>query len=129
MSGRRIVDLTGKRFGQLAVLRIEELGGNGHGVRWRCACDCGNEAVVERANLQAGRQISCGHVREQIAPSHLKRGRGRPALGAQSRNQLVTVRLTAAELAAIESAVESSGDAEATPASWLRDRALEALGE
>ena len=57
----------------------------------------------------------------------MKRGRGRPALGTLARDRVVAIRLTSAELAAIESAIASSGREE-TVATWAHDRLVEQLG-
>lgn len=52
------VDLTGKRFGRLIAV---EPSGNKNGERlWRCICDCGNEKIARRSNLQRGDTKSCG---------------------------------------------------------------------
>lgn len=54
----RSPDLTGRRFGRLvAGDRILPADGI---VRWRCACDCGNETEVTFANLLRGGTRSCG---------------------------------------------------------------------
>ena len=61
--GRKPVDLTGKRFGQLTVIRHDHA--NDHGSQyWRCRCDCGKEAVVEGSKLTGGKTKSCGHLRK-----------------------------------------------------------------
>lgn len=59
-------DLTGHRFGRLAVLARDPNSRNGH-IYWRCLCDCGNETAVRSGNLISGRTTSCGcHQRETI---------------------------------------------------------------
>ncbi|RWR06726.1 hypothetical protein QNH23_06350 [Siminovitchia fortis] len=56
---RRIVDLTGKRFGKLVV--VEVAGRDKHKrVTWKCLCDCGNEVVIRSNNLRTGNSESCG---------------------------------------------------------------------
>jgi hypothetical protein len=57
------LDLVGKRYGKLVVLKdngsiIEPSGA----VRrtWLCKCDCGNEVIVKTINLQSGDTKSCG---------------------------------------------------------------------
>lgn len=57
-----LVDLTGKRFGRLVVLRLEETRGNKHGTNavWLCQCDCGGEKVAYSMNLRRGNTTSCG---------------------------------------------------------------------
>lgn len=58
----RFKDLTGKRFGKLiAIERIPKQ--IGRTVKWKCLCDCGNESVVTRANLDSGSTTSCGQHR------------------------------------------------------------------
>lgn len=64
------VDLTGQRFGRLVV--IEDAGLDKYGSYvWRCRCDCGNEIVVKRSNLQFGHTRSCGCLsRETLQNRH-----------------------------------------------------------
>lgn len=45
-------DLTGQRFG--ALVTLERIGS-----KWRCACDCGREAMVRTGDLNRGTQ-TCG---------------------------------------------------------------------
>ena len=53
-----LIDITGKRFARLLVLRrAPSL--NGY-ARWECKCDCGSEVVVVGANLRSGNTKSCG---------------------------------------------------------------------
>lgn len=58
--GRKVIDLTGQRFGKLVVLE----GGkerNKHGqIQWKCRCDCGEVKEVTGAKLRLGRIKSCG---------------------------------------------------------------------
>lgn len=52
-------DLTGRRFGELTVLR--KLENTEHGAtRWLCQCDCGNEIDVSYNTLVYTNQKSCG---------------------------------------------------------------------
>lgn len=58
-------DLTGQRFGRLAVTGF---GGYGHNTRqrvalWNCHCDCGENCLVEGYLLVNGRRKSCGCIR------------------------------------------------------------------
>jgi hypothetical protein len=55
---RKIIDLTGQRFGRLVV--IERAENIGNVPRWRCICDCGNESVVRGACLRNMNTQSCG---------------------------------------------------------------------
>ena len=53
------LDLTGQRFGRLAV--IESCGSDGSRYQsWLCKCDCGNEIHANTRNLIRGTISSCG---------------------------------------------------------------------
>lgn len=52
------IDLTGRRFGRLLVIR-EAGRKNGH-VAWLCRCDCGKEVVINGAYLRNEKSQSCG---------------------------------------------------------------------
>lgn len=55
---RKKLDLTGQRYGKLAVLDpAENIGGR---TAWRCRCDCGRELAVTTRRLRDGRRTSCG---------------------------------------------------------------------
>ena len=68
---RRLVDLTGRRFGRWVVLSRAENDRRGH-PRWHVKCDCGKACVIPGANLRSGTTTSCGcYSREQAALCHL----------------------------------------------------------
>lgn len=50
----KLIDLTGKRFGELTVLGY--LGRS----KWKCICDCGKETIVFSCNLTRNHTTSCG---------------------------------------------------------------------
>ena len=55
------LELTGKRFGRLTVLRRSDTQRGGDiGVDWLCQCDCGRTAVVSAGHLGQGRKY-CGY--------------------------------------------------------------------
>lgn len=55
----RLIDLSGKVFGRLTVIR--EDGRDKHGQKlWLCKCECGNETHVRTGNLRSGGTSSCG---------------------------------------------------------------------
>lgn len=56
---KRIIDLTGLRFGKLTVIR------NVGSTKWECKCDCGNIAVVHGGNLRTGHTKSCGCINKK----------------------------------------------------------------
>ena len=63
--GRKVEDLTGKRFERLTVIKREE-NRNGR-IMWLCKCDCGNERVVRGEHLKNGSIKSCGCLQKEIA--------------------------------------------------------------
>ena len=68
MGGRKKIDLTGKRFERLVV--IKEVGQNKHkAVLWECLCDCGNTVVAIGGNLRVGCIKSCGCLKKEIIGS------------------------------------------------------------
>jgi hypothetical protein len=55
---RRLIDLTGRKFGRLTVVDIAHKK-NGI-VYWNCQCDCGNKKNVSGIDLKNGHTKSCG---------------------------------------------------------------------
>lgn len=65
---RKPPDLTGRKFGRLTVLRFwdySELYNGRMSSKWLCLCECGNEKVVNRRELQNGDARSCGCLRKE----------------------------------------------------------------
>ena len=58
----KTVDLTGKKFGKLTVLRRIESDSKNH--KWECKCDCGNVVLMEGRYLQDGLITNCGCAKE-----------------------------------------------------------------
>ncbi len=59
-----IIDIAGRRFGKLAVIRRD--GTTRHGaILWLCVCDCGNSTRVTGASLRKGATNSCGCLRAE----------------------------------------------------------------
>lgn len=58
-SNTHFVDLTGKKFGKLTVIKRIENSKTGL-VRYECQCECGNKSKVVGATLLDGRTQSCG---------------------------------------------------------------------
>lgn len=70
----KIKDLTGQRFGRLAVVSISHKG-EGRKYYWKCKCDCGNEVVVCGSNLKSGNTKSCGCLNiEKMIEGHKTHG-------------------------------------------------------
>lgn len=51
-------DLTGQKFGRLAVLGFAYTRDKKN--YWRCRCDCGNNCYVSTSQLTTGETVSCG---------------------------------------------------------------------
>lgn len=54
----RIIDLTGKKFDKLTVVKY--VCHKWHQPCWECICECGNTTVVPGNNLKSGKTKSCG---------------------------------------------------------------------
>lgn len=59
------IDLSGKRFGKLVVIKREENASNGD-ARWLCKCDCGKHKIIRGTALNHGLTVSCGCYHKQI---------------------------------------------------------------
>ena len=57
----KFVDLIGKTFGELIVIKSQGKNSFGHSI-WRCQCSCGNETSVTSGNLRSGSTGSCGCI-------------------------------------------------------------------
>lgn len=69
--GRRAIELTGRRFGKLVVLKREQNEPKKH-ARWLCRCDCGKEVIIQSHCLIQGTQRSCGCL---LVEMHLTHGK------------------------------------------------------
>ena len=68
----RFMDLTGKQFGRLKVIRRVDnrpraASGKTGCVRYECLCDCGKSVIVDGASLRAGLTKSCGCLKASYA--------------------------------------------------------------
>jgi hypothetical protein len=61
----RLIDLTGRRFGYLTV--IKRRGSRGSFAAWECRCDCGVMKVVGGRELRIGHTKSCGCFRRAFS--------------------------------------------------------------
>ena len=72
--GRKLIDLTGQRFGRLTVVSRSENAKNGNS-RWACKCSCGNNITTERSSLIQGKTRSCGcYQSDRTKEAHFKHG-------------------------------------------------------
>lgn len=70
----KLIDLTGKRFGRLVVVRRNGTWMNRH-ILWECKCDCGNITTVNVNNLRNGTIKGCGCLRsEKLKTRNTKHG-------------------------------------------------------
>lgn len=76
--GRKVIDLSGRRFGRLTVLHRGPSGAHNH-TYWFCRCDCGAETLVYSYSLRIGGTQSCGCLQKEFhnwgtSPREGKRG-------------------------------------------------------
>lgn len=72
----KFIDLTGKRFGRLTVLRRAENSPGGR-VQWLCECDCGSRVRVSSTHLRTGHTQSCGCFKIERTVESAKHGGNR----------------------------------------------------
>ena len=73
---RTVIDISGRRFGRLTVLRqagryISPAGRSS--TLWLCRCDCGSEIIQRGDRLKSGDVVSCGCYKEEIASERLRK--------------------------------------------------------
>lgn len=61
------LDLAGKKFGKLTVLRVAPEQKKNGGIRWLCRCSCGEECIVPGTLLVTGRRTHCPNHRKNYA--------------------------------------------------------------
>ena len=62
---KKVIDLTGQRFGRLTVIKRAE--NNKYGTaQWTCKCECGNTIYSTASNLKSGRTKSCGCLQREL---------------------------------------------------------------
>lgn len=65
----RVNDLTGRKFGRLTVIGIEER--NSRKTYWVCQCDCGNIKIARSDALLSGATKSCGCLKKEQDKTNL----------------------------------------------------------
>ena len=63
--GKTLIDLTGKKFNRLTVIKRSYPNNNWGNAKWLCKCDCGKEKVIEGSNLTRSLTKSCGCLRNE----------------------------------------------------------------
>jgi hypothetical protein len=69
---KRVVELTGQRFGRLVVLHRTRAGRDGR-ARWVCQCACGRQTTVDGHSLRRGNTQSCGCLARDNARERMVR--------------------------------------------------------
>ena len=66
LSKTKTIDLTGKKFGRLTVLKKSNIKNNSNrDVYWDCLCECGNRVSVNGNHLRNGKSLSCGCLKSK----------------------------------------------------------------
>jgi len=67
-----LIDLTGKKFGRLTVLKKcdNKQGFKNTSARWVCMCECGSKRIVYSQSLRGGATRSCGCLDLEIKTKH-----------------------------------------------------------
>ena len=65
---KRIIDITGKKFGRLFVIKF--VGVIRRVSMWECLCDCGNIKNIAGIDLRSGHTTSCGCYLKEIRGKH-----------------------------------------------------------
>lgn len=60
-----MIEMTGKKFGRLTVLKKAEYKTKARQAHWWCRCECGNELIVNGSSLRRGLTKSCGCLRDE----------------------------------------------------------------
>ena len=71
----KLIDLTGKRFGRLIV--IKRTGTKNKQILWLCKCDCGKEKEISGVSLKRGATVSCGCYRRECELKNLSKNWGK----------------------------------------------------
>lgn len=67
---RKLIDLSGQKFGRLLVLERAE--NHGRETYWKCRCDCGNIKEINGAKLKNGHTKSCGCLSKETTSEMFK---------------------------------------------------------
>ena len=59
----KVINLLGKKFGKLTVLK--QVKSKNENACWECLCECGSKCIVSGCNLRSGKTMSCGCISSQ----------------------------------------------------------------
>lgn len=90
------IDLTGKQFNRLTVIKEDPVRANDGRIKWICQCDCGNIKSISGSSLRRGLAQSCGCLqkeRTKIANLGNKHGQNNAIdLTGQLKGQLLPIK-------------------------------------
>lgn len=69
---KKVIDLTGQRFGSLTVIEYGGIDSTNGYAKWLCKCDCGNRKTILSRNLRSGATKSCGCLRKKTTSATMK---------------------------------------------------------
>ena len=70
---KRVIDLTGQRFGMITVKQKAVNPYKNRHTYWLCDCDCGKTNIlIDGANLKSGRTQSCGCINYSIGEQNIE---------------------------------------------------------
>lgn len=69
-AARRVIELSGMRFGRLVV--VKRHGTRGKGAAWECQCNCGMTKILRSYSLRRGSVQSCGCLQRELASAKSK---------------------------------------------------------
>ena len=64
--GRKAVDISGQRFGNLVAIERSDIIDNNGRALWKCRCDCGKEIIAPGSVLRRGLKTNCGGKDDKI---------------------------------------------------------------
>jgi len=62
---KKVIDLTGKKFGKLTVISKAPYREEDNRIIWRCRCNCGKEIDVKGIYLTTHQTKSCGCIKKE----------------------------------------------------------------
>ncbi|GAX02714.1 hypothetical protein IWT140_00312 [Secundilactobacillus pentosiphilus] len=72
----RMIEMKGKRFGRLTVIRQNGQDPKNADLLWECRCSCGNIVTVDGSRLRGGYVRSCGCLRRELARERYTKNEG-----------------------------------------------------
>lgn len=67
---RKAIDITGKRYGRLVVIKQVE-SDKQQNAQWLCQCDCGKQKIIRGKFLRSGKITSCGCILSEASKDRM----------------------------------------------------------